>query len=247
MPRARAISCIGVEVEDPARLGLVAGGDVVAGQAADVLDAVQRRAHDVGLEREAVAVAADELEDGSAPQSLDRERQGERRGVGVGGGVVGRVHRVEVGRHRLELARDLGQAAPSIDGQLRRDDEAAALELLAARHSRLRPPARRRLAVALRSPRLRHDDVPQSRLSTGGRRSSISCRHFAGGIGRCSARSTAFTQTQRISGFDLAVPVLAHAAARAVAERLRARHRARHARSSAARTGRTSGSRRPAS
>ena len=38
-----------VEVEDAARLRLVAGRDVVAGQAADVLDAVQRRADDVGL------------------------------------------------------------------------------------------------------------------------------------------------------------------------------------------------------
>ena len=52
-----------VEVEDAARLLLVAGRDVVAGQAADVLDAVQRGADDVGLDREAVLVAADDLHD----------------------------------------------------------------------------------------------------------------------------------------------------------------------------------------
>src|SRR5205823_7664443 len=49
-----------VEVEDAARLWLVAGSDVVAGEAADVLDPVQRRTGDLGLERESVTVAADE-------------------------------------------------------------------------------------------------------------------------------------------------------------------------------------------
>src|SRR5919109_4982510 len=47
-----------IEVEHAARLGLVAGDHVVARHAADVLDAVQRRADDLGLEIEAVAVAA---------------------------------------------------------------------------------------------------------------------------------------------------------------------------------------------
>src|SRR5207237_6147526 len=47
-----------VEVEDSAGLGLVPGGHVVAGQAAEVLDAVQGGADDVGLERDAVPVAA---------------------------------------------------------------------------------------------------------------------------------------------------------------------------------------------
>ena len=72
-----------VEVEDAPRLGLVAGGDVVAGEAADVLDPVQRRAGDLGLEREAVAVAARELHDGLHPELLQRDRDGERRGVRV--------------------------------------------------------------------------------------------------------------------------------------------------------------------
>ena len=38
-----------VEVEDAPGLGLVAGADVVAGEAGDVLDAVHRGAHQVGL------------------------------------------------------------------------------------------------------------------------------------------------------------------------------------------------------
>src|SRR5207244_2400788 len=45
-----------VEVEHAPCLRLVAGGHVVAGQAADVLDAVQRGARYLRLEREPVAV-----------------------------------------------------------------------------------------------------------------------------------------------------------------------------------------------
>ena len=67
-----------VEVEDAARLGLVAGGDVVAGQAADVLDPVQRGADDVGLQAEPVPVAADELHDRLRPQLLQRDRNRQR-------------------------------------------------------------------------------------------------------------------------------------------------------------------------
>src|SRR6185312_5230285 len=52
-----------VEVEDAAGLGLVTRRHVVAGEGDHVLDAVQRGADDVGLQREPIAVAADELHD----------------------------------------------------------------------------------------------------------------------------------------------------------------------------------------
>src|SRR3954451_17860972 len=80
-----------VEVEDAARLGLVAGRDVVAGHAADVLDAVHRRADDLALEVQAVAVTARELHDGLDATVLERDRHGQGGGVGVRGGVVGGV------------------------------------------------------------------------------------------------------------------------------------------------------------
>src|SRR4051812_38015137 len=67
-----------VEVEDAARLRLVAGHDVVAGHAADVLDAVHRGADDLGLEVEAVAVTAGELHDGLDSARLQRDRDRER-------------------------------------------------------------------------------------------------------------------------------------------------------------------------
>ena len=115
----------GVEVEDAARLGLVAGGDVVAGEAADVLDAVQRGAGDLGLERDAVAVAAGELHDGLHAELLERDRDGERRSVRVRGGVVGRVRRVDVvGVRREALVH--GVEAAGVDGEeLGGDDEAS--------------------------------------------------------------------------------------------------------------------------
>jgi hypothetical protein len=50
--------------------------------------------------------------------------------------------------------------------------------------------------------KLAHEEVFQRRLSTGLRMSWISCAH-----GVFGARSTAFTQTQRISGFTSQFPL----------------------------------------
>ncbi len=122
-----------VEVEDASCLGLVAGGDVVAGEAADVLDAVQRGAGDLGLERDAVAVAAGELHDGLHAELLECDRDGERRRVRVRGGVISRVDGVDVVLVRGELLVD----AVGVDGeQFRRDDEAPRSEcVLKPRHA----------------------------------------------------------------------------------------------------------------
>src|SRR5579864_399612 len=115
----------GVEVEDTPRLGLVAGGDVVTGEAEDVLDPVQRGAGELGLQREAVAVAAGELHDGLHPELPQRDRNRERRRVRVRRGVVRRVRRVDVLLVRRELLLD----SAGIDReQLRGDDEASGRE-----------------------------------------------------------------------------------------------------------------------
>ena len=57
---------------------------------------------DVGLQREAVPVAADELHHRLHPELAERDRDRERRGVRVGSRVVGRVDRVDVLLERLE-------------------------------------------------------------------------------------------------------------------------------------------------
>ena len=125
-----------VEVEDAPRLGLVAGGHVVAGEAEDVLDAMQRRAGELGLEREAVPVPARQLQHGLHPELLEGDRHGERGCMRVRRRVVGGVRRVDVvlvGReplvHGLEAAR--------VDGQeLGRHDEAPRSErVLKPRHA----------------------------------------------------------------------------------------------------------------
>src|SRR5215470_4148300 len=134
--RAEGKQLDGVEVEDAARLGFVAGGHVVAGEAENVLDPVQRRARDLGLESEPVPVAARELHDRLHPELLQGDRHRERRGVGVGRGVVGRIRRIDV---VLEGSEPLvhGIEPAGVDGQqLRRDNEAAGGEgVLKPRHA----------------------------------------------------------------------------------------------------------------
>ena len=129
-----------VEVEDAPGLGLVARRHVVAGEGDEVLDAVHRGADDVGLQREAIAVAADELHDRLDAALLQGDGHRERRGVGVGGRVVGRVDRVEPVLHGRELAAHLGQAAAVDRRHLGRDHPLPGAQLvLKRRHAS--PPA----------------------------------------------------------------------------------------------------------
>ena len=101
---------------------------------------MQGGADDVGLERDAVPVAAHELHDRLHPQLLECDRDRERGRMRVCGGVVGRVDGVDevlVGLealvHRVETA--------AVDGQqLGGDDELAPPDpLLEPRHPT--PPA----------------------------------------------------------------------------------------------------------
>ena len=91
-----------VEVEDPPGLRLVAGGDVVTGESADVAHPEQCSSHDVGLDREAVLVAADDLQDRLGAEGLERDGDRDVGRVCVGRGIVGRVDGIDVGEDRLE-------------------------------------------------------------------------------------------------------------------------------------------------
>jgi hypothetical protein len=129
-----------VEVEDALGLGLVAGGHVIAGQGHEVHDAVQRGAGDLGLQGQAIAVAADELHDRLDAALLQGDGHRERRRVGVGGRVVGRVDRVEPVLHGRELAAHLGHPAAVDRGHLGGDDPLTGAQLvLKRRHAS--PPA----------------------------------------------------------------------------------------------------------
>jgi hypothetical protein len=101
---------------------------------------VQRRAGDLGLQGQAIAVAADELHDRLDAALLQRDGHRERRRVGVGGRVVGRVDRVEPVLHGRELAAHRGHAAAVDRGHLGGDDPLAGAQLvLKRRHAS--PPA----------------------------------------------------------------------------------------------------------
>src|SRR5204863_5651249 len=106
-----------VEVEDPPRLRLVAGGDVVAGEAADVLDPVQCGSDDVGLDGEPVLVPADDLHDGFDAEQPYGDRHRDVRGVCVRRGVVGDVQRVDEGCEPLGVAAHRVETATVHSGQ----------------------------------------------------------------------------------------------------------------------------------
>ncbi len=172
-----------VEVEDAARLLLVARGDVVTGQAADVLDAVQGGADDVGLDREPVLVAADDLHDRLDVELLERDRDRDVGGVRVRRGVVGRIDRVDPRLVLLEPPAH-GVHPPAVDpGELARDHDAVAGQLaLELRHAYASSPGFQPAGVQ-RSRLLRklaQDDVFLRRLSTGGRMWSYSSRQAFG-------------------------------------------------------------------
>ena len=221
-----------VEVEHPAGFLLVAGGDVVARQAGDVLDAVQRRADDVGLDREAVLVAADDLHDRLDAEHLQRDGDGKVGGVRMRGRVVGGVDGVHPGRVLLELGTHRVQAAAVDDRQLPRDHEAApgqfALELGHALPVVSGLPAGGRLPVALA------DEVgPAGRVlePVVDRRAHVVVllapvlRQRGHALGTLEALQPHAAHL----GLDLAVAVRPYAPAGPVAQRLRAVHRAGHA------------------
>ena len=200
-----------VQIEDAPGFGLVARGHVVPGQAADVLDAVERGADDVGLAGNPVLVPAHDLQDRLDARLNECDCRGDVRDVRVGGGVVRRVHRVDPRRHLRDAVTERVLCPPVDCGRLAGEDEPVTGldEFLKAAHaaspsgSAVHPAGVTRARFVMT---FVHDEVPSSRLSTGGR-SSLKCpRQAAGRSGRVRDRSSALTQTQRISGTTSQVP-----------------------------------------
>ncbi len=103
MRRAIAESVVEFDVEHRLGVGLVAGLRVVAGQDQQVVHPGRRRAHQIGLQRNAIAVAAGELQD-----RLDAVLHHERRCNGggqvrAGARPVGDVDRVRQALERQRL------------------------------------------------------------------------------------------------------------------------------------------------
>ncbi len=96
----RAQQLDGVEVKDALRFRLVPGGDVVAGDAEDVVHAHRRRAEQIALNGDAVAVAAGDLEDRFVAGAHQQGADGHAGHVAVRAGGIDGVDAVaHAGQH----------------------------------------------------------------------------------------------------------------------------------------------------
>ena len=83
-----------VDVEHRLGVGLVAGLRVVAGEKEEVADAERRRAHHLALQRDAVLVAAGDLQDRLDAGAEEKARCGQRAHMRARAGAVGDIDRV---------------------------------------------------------------------------------------------------------------------------------------------------------
>ena len=115
--RAVSIRAAGIDVEDRLGVGLVASLGIVAGEDQEVLDAERGGAHQFALQRDAVLVAAGELEhrlDAGIEQELGCSQRGH---MGAGAGAVGDIDGI---RQAFEAGR-LAQQVRAIERHRRRD------------------------------------------------------------------------------------------------------------------------------
>ena len=116
-PPDQAYDVLGIEVVHRLGVGLIAGGGVVAVQNQNVAHALRGGAQQVADQRDAVAIAAGNLEhgiDAVARQNGGRRETAERR---AGAGRVGHVDRIDPAFER----RGLGRQGAGVGGQRRRD------------------------------------------------------------------------------------------------------------------------------
>ena len=123
-----------VQVEDRLGLRVVAELGVVAGHHQDVADAEGRRAEQVGLQRDAVAVPAGHLHDRLEPGVQRGEAAGPAGQPDVGALVVGDVDRVDPVPQQRGGGGDRVRAGPARRADLRRYREAARGQAVAQAH-----------------------------------------------------------------------------------------------------------------
>ena len=115
----------GVDIEHRLGIGLIAGFRVVAGEHQDVADAERRGAHQFALQRDAVLVAAGDLQDrldaGAEKDVCGRERAH----MGAGAGAIGEIDRIGEPAQRRRLAQQVLRVAGDRRGDLRGHDKAA--------------------------------------------------------------------------------------------------------------------------
>ena len=105
-----------IEIEHRLGIGLIAGARIVAAQHQQIAHADRRRAQQVALQRDAVAVAAGELEDRLDPCSTSSRRRGHRAEMRPRAGAVGDVDGVGQALERQRL----GEQFVAVGGHRRR-------------------------------------------------------------------------------------------------------------------------------
>ena len=110
---------------------MVASLRVVAGENEEVLDAERGGAHQLALQRDAILVAAGELQHRLDAGVEEKARRGERRHMGAGAGAVGDIHRVGQAFERQGLAHEFLPVERHRRRDFRRHDEASVRPVLA--------------------------------------------------------------------------------------------------------------------
>ena len=114
-----------IDVEHRLGVGLVAGFRIVAGEEEEVADAERGGAHHLALQRDAVLVAAGDLQD-RLDLHADEDGGGrKRRHMGAGAGAVGDVDRVGEPLQRRRLAAQVLRVGRHRRGDFRGHDEPA--------------------------------------------------------------------------------------------------------------------------
>ena len=102
---------------------MIARFRVIAGQEQYVADAKDRRAQQIRLQREAVAVAARHLQDRIHARIEDHLGHRQRAGAHDGAGAVRHVDRVDKSFHALDRLEDLGEVGALRRVHLHRHEE----------------------------------------------------------------------------------------------------------------------------
>ena len=119
-----------IEIEHRLGVALIAGGRIITAQQQQVAHPERGGAHQLALERDAVAVAAGELEDRLDPGADQQRRRRKGAHMGAGAGAVGDVDGVRKAAQRQRLGDEIIGIAGHRRHHLGGDDETAGREAL---------------------------------------------------------------------------------------------------------------------
>jgi hypothetical protein len=119
-----------VEIEHGLGIRLIAGGRIVAAQQQEVPHPERGGAHQLALERNAVTVAAGQLEDRLDPGTDQQRRRRQGAHMGAGAGPIGDVDGIRQAAQRQRLCGEVIGIARHRRRHLGGDDESAGREAL---------------------------------------------------------------------------------------------------------------------